>query len=196
MRRGSEAEIAAVAQVLAEAFARDPVWGWAYPMAVAEPARVAPVWTLWVRSAVARGTLWVTERCEAVSVWTPPGATELTDADAALFAPLTEGLIGGRAPQVLAAVDAFEAARPTAPEHHYLSLLGTADAHRGRGLGIALLATVLERIDAEHGAAYLESTNPANDARYARLGFRPHGTFTVEAAGAIVTTMWRPPRPG
>jgi GNAT superfamily N-acetyltransferase len=33
--------------------------------------------------------------------------------------------------------------------HYYLSLLGTRDEHRGRGLGMALLKENLARIDAE-----------------------------------------------
>ena len=193
VRRGTDDDVASAAHVLAEAFAHDPVWGWAYPMAAAEPERVAPVWALWVRSALAQGSLWVTEGCEAVAVRVAPDAAELTDADAALFAPLTEELVGDRAQQVLAALDAFETAHPTAPEHHYLSLLGTANAHRGRGVGVALLAAGLERIDAEGAPAYLESTNPANDARYGRLGFQPRGTVTIPATGTVATTMWRPP---
>jgi ribosomal protein S18 acetylase RimI-like enzyme len=194
IRRGTEADAAIAAHVLAQAFAGDPVWGWAYPMAASEPERVAPVWALWVRGAIANDSLWVTEGCEAVSVWVPPGAQELTEADTPRFEALTESLSGARAPHVLAAMEQFEAAHPSAPEHHYLSLLGTANAHRGRGIGMALMSAVLARIDAEGTGAYLESTNPAaNDARYEGVGFERHGSFTVEAAAATVHTMWRAP---
>ena len=69
-----------------------------------------------------------------------------------------------------------------------------AHPHRGHGLGIALLADNLARIDAEHMPAYLESSNPANNARYSRLGFEQRGAFSVIDGGPIVTTMWRSAR--
>jgi hypothetical protein len=56
------------------------------------------------------------------------------------------------------------------------------------------LADNLARIDAEGMAAYLESTNPANDARYGRVGFDVVGSFEGYVAGSIITTMWRPAR--
>jgi RimJ/RimL family protein N-acetyltransferase len=42
--------------------------------------------------------------------------------------------------------------------------------------------------------AYLESTNPANNARYERVGFEPTGTFEGYTPGSLVTTIWRPAR--
>ena len=39
-------------------------------------------------------------------------------------------------------------------------------------------------------AAYLESTNPANDARYRGQGFEPCGAITLPN-GHVITTMWR-----
>ena len=38
---------------------------------------------------------------------------------------------------------------------------------------MGLLAENLQRIDAEGAPAFLESSNPANDHRYERLGFAP-----------------------
>ena len=80
---------------------------------------------------------------------------------------------------------------PAREPHFYLGLLGTHDAHRGQGRGMCLLAENLTAVDAHGAAAYLESSNPANDARYGRLGFSPHGKITA-ATGHVMTTMWRP----
>ena len=60
---------------------------------------------------------------------------------------------------------------------------------------MALLADNLARIDREGAAAYLESTNPANLARYRSVGFVDLGSFTLGDDGPVVTTMWREPRP-
>jgi len=69
-----------------------------------------------------------------------------------------------------------------------------APDHRGHGHGMRLLAETLERIDAEGHPAYLESTNPANNARYEGVGFEARGSFEGYTPGSAVTTMWRPAR--
>ena len=60
----------------------------------------------------------------------------------------------------------------------------------GDKLGL-LLAESLRAFDEHDIPAYLESTNPANDHRYERAGFRPLGGFRSVIDGAAVTTMWR-----
>jgi len=57
-----------------------------------------------------------------------------------------------------------------------------------------LLAHDLELIDAEHMQAYFESSNPANDRRYASVDFERHGEFSYPGGGPVMTTMWRPAR--
>jgi predicted GNAT family acetyltransferase len=63
--------------------------------------------------------------------------------------------------------------------------------HRGKGLGMALLAENLKRVDDEEVGAYLESSNPSNDRRYERMGFRRVGEFATPDTGGTVATMWR-----
>ena len=88
----------------------------------------------------------------------------------------------------------FEAAHPSAEPHYYLTLLGTHPDHRGNGIGMRLLARHLEQVDAAHLPAYLESTNPATNRRYASVGFERHGEFCHPGGGPVVTTIWRPAR--
>ena len=52
----------------------------------------------------------------------------------------------------------------------------------------------LARIDKLRLPAYLESSNRANDRRYARLGFVEIGEFAVPGDGPTVGCMWRDPR--
>jgi GNAT superfamily N-acetyltransferase len=87
----------------------------------------------------------------------------------------------------------FEANHPTSPEHAYLSLLATHPDHRGHGFGQQLLAANLAAWDRLAVPAYLESTNPANDHRYERAGFRRAGGFRAVRDDAPITTMWRDP---
>jgi GNAT superfamily N-acetyltransferase len=94
---------------------------------------------------------------------------------------------------VLDTQERFEAAHPHERPHFYLTMLGTHPQHRGKGIGMALLAETLARIDVERAPAFLESTNPANDHRYERVGFRPSGRFELGEDGPDVTQMWREP---
>jgi hypothetical protein len=58
--------------------------------------------------------------------------------------------------------------------------------------GQRLLAENLLGWDRAGVPADLESTNPGNDHRYERAGFRRIGGFTAVLDGAPITTMWRP----
>lgn len=91
-------------------------------------------------------------------------------------------------------LERFDASHPTGDPHYYLSLLGTHPDCRGLGLGMALLAENLAKIDEEAMPAYLESSNPENVKRYERLGFRRVGEFSTPDGSRIVASMWREAR--
>jgi GNAT superfamily N-acetyltransferase len=187
------ADLDVVAETIQLAFADDPVWSRAF--AHPDDRGVAAFWRLWLEGALRYPWVWMTQAGEAVSVWIPPGGDELSPEQEAAFKRLAESSLGRRGASYLDAVMAcFAKAHSHVEPHYYLSLLGTHPAHRGHGLGMALLAENLARIDAEGAAAYLESSNSANDQRYQRLGFALHGRFNLPDDGPIVTTMWRPGR--
>ncbi len=132
---------------------------------------------------------------EATAVWLPPNASEMTDEQQSRLVALAHQYLGSGAEDYLELGARFESAHPKNEPHYYLTLLATHPAHRGRGVGMSLLAQNLALIDAEGWPAYLESSNPANDSRYATLGFVPIGEFSYPRGGPKVTTMWREPRP-
>jgi GNAT superfamily N-acetyltransferase len=136
--------------------------------------------------------VWVAGDFAAASMWIPPGGVELTDDEEARVEPLLHELVGSRTPEVLALLERFDAVHPREEPHYYLSLLGTADRHRGQGIGMALLSENLRLMDEESAAAYLESSNPANNPRYERMGFHWTGEFTTPDGERTVATMWRP----
>jgi GNAT superfamily N-acetyltransferase len=187
-RIGTVADLDGLTTTLTAAFERDPLWSWAFP----DPKDLAVWWRLYLRSALLRyPCVWITGECAAAAVWIPPDGTELTEEEEQRVAPLIRDLIGPRAEDVMGLLERFEASHPRERPHYYLSLLGTHPDHRGRGLGMALLTENLQRTDAEGVPTYLESTNPANDPRYERLGFRRVGEFSTPGGERTVATMWR-----
>jgi GNAT superfamily N-acetyltransferase len=187
-RIAQPADLDGLTALLTEAFAHDPLWRWALP-----GEGMATWWRFLVGSALRYPCTWVAGDFAAAAVWIPPGGVELTHDEEQRVEPLLQELIGPRTPQVVGLLERFEASHPRDVEHHYLSLLGTADRYRGQGLGMALLAENLRRIDEEGMPAYLESSNPANDRRYEAVGFRRIGGFTTPDGEQTVATMWREP---
>jgi GNAT superfamily N-acetyltransferase len=189
-RVATPADLSGVTATLAGAFTEDPLWTWAFPA-----ADKREVWWRFLLQCVLRyPCTWVAGDFDAVSVWIPPGGSELTDADEERVGPLLEELLGPRAQQVMDLLDRFGESHPKDVPHYYLSLLGTHPSQRGRGLGMRLLVENLEAIDAEGMPAYLESSNPANCPRYERIGFEQVGSFATPDGTHEVAMMWRAPR--
>jgi len=187
-------DLPAVTSVMATAFSRDPAWGpYSFPDDDRRVDQLAAFWGPQLRAAMRFPWTFVTPRCEAAAVWITPGEPELTPEQERDVVALTVGLVGqAQADVIFEVFEQLEQQHPHDPPHFYLSLLGTHDDHRGRGLGMALLGDSLRVIDELGMPAYLESTNPGNNERYMRHGFKPVGVVTM-ANGHRITTMWREP---
>jgi GNAT superfamily N-acetyltransferase len=189
-RAARGADLDAATETITTSFHADPLWSWAFPDPDLRPGQYRAFWRLLIGGALRYDWVRVTDRCESVALWIPPGGTELPEEDERKVEPLLIELLGDRAPAVMQLLAQFEASHPRAEPHYYLSLLGTHDDHRGKGMGMALLRENLARIDVEHLPAYLESTNPSNIGRYEGVGFVPLGEFSAPG-GPTATTMWR-----
>jgi len=183
-----------VVDILVSAFYDDPTWAWAFPDPLLRADQQRALWTLFVQGAVRYPETWLAPGSTATAVWIPPGGTELSEEQEQSLEPLMVTLLGADAPRLMATFEGFERAHPRDEPHYYLSLLGTSTAHRGHGLGLGLLAANLRAVDRTGMPAYLEASNLANVALYARHGFAPLGSVTLPAGGPEVVTMWRPGR--
>ena len=207
-----------VVESLVSAFEADPVWSRAFPDPSTRPAALRFLWGTIVDQALPVGTTWMARptgpagpagepaataagpaiaaaagsTCAAAAVWVPPGVREVSAEDAARVPGMLVATVGARSSILLEMFDRFDAAHPHDEPHYFLDLLGTHADHRGQGIGTRLLHHSLAAIDATGLPCYLESTNPANNDRYARAGFRLLGGFTVLEDDLPVTTMWRP----
>jgi GNAT superfamily N-acetyltransferase len=185
------ADLDGVTETLWQAFRDDPIWCWAFP----DHAQLRPWWRFLIESALRRYPwTWVLDDYAAAAVWIPPGGSELTEAEEERAEPLLRDLTGSRYPDVIELVERFGSSHPREQPHYYLSLLGVHPDHRGRGLGMRLLADNLRVIDAEGAPAYLESSNPANDERYRGVGFERRGEFSTPDGAHQLATMWRAAR--
>lgn len=186
-----------VVSSLTSAFASDPLMKWMTRSDSLDPNRVR----LFFRAILAgefaepTDTVYVAGSGAGASVWRGVGARGPSKMQQFKSAPsfirvFRSGL--GRAMQVSSAVDS---AHPKEP-HVYLFYVGVHQDSRGQGLGAALLAPMLGRCDTEGIPAYLENSNPANEAFYARLGFVQRGTIDLPNGAPPLVPMWREPRDG
>jgi ribosomal protein S18 acetylase RimI-like enzyme len=182
----------AVTETIMLAFRDDPIWGVALTGRDGATAHIRRFWEFFVDGALPHGTIHLGGDAATVAVWIPPGVPEMTpEQHDELDGLMAANLAPERARAFAELWERFESAHPEAPPHMYLSLLATHPDHRGRGIGQQLLAANLADFDAAGLPAYLESTNPANNHRYERAGFRPIGRFQAVIDDAPVTTMWR-----
>lgn len=183
------ADAGPAAHVLAEAFGGDPYLAWAFA-AAADRVLALDVFFRWVvDDALPHGQVL---RCgpAAAAAWLPPEPERAGGSGAdEPYADLVTRLAGPeRAALMLEASAAMGALRPDGP-HWYLSAVGTVGAARGSGAGRALIAAGIVRAAGAGVPVHLESTNPANDGYYERLGFAAVGR--VEAAPGVAVTAFR-----
>lgn len=190
-RRATSDDADLIGDIITRAFATDPLWGPALARPDGTTDHLRRYWDIYVAGALRFPSPGIAGDGDAVTVWIPPGEDELTPEQFDQVLELLRAELPGSVDDLVALFARFEAAHPHDEPHYYLSLLATRPESRGRGIGMALLRDDLAHIDAAGVPTYLESSNPANDARYARVGYRAVGRFEHPTTGAVVTTMWR-----
>lgn len=193
-RTAEPGEVSWIAAVLAAAFADDPLWEWIAPDPTRRRRHVAPLFGEVIRSRVDAGWATVTEDRSGAAVWAGPGRWKASAAEQRRMAlPFLRVAGARRIRSRLEALSRLEAIHPT-EEHWYLEIVGVDPSQRGRGIGSAVIAPMLERCDAEGLPAYLESSNEANLPLYARFGFDVLDEVHPGHGCPPVWPMWRPAR--
>jgi GNAT superfamily N-acetyltransferase len=191
IRRAASSEWRELGDLVGRAFAGDPLSLWTF----GDTALVRAAFRALARAVyLPRGSGWFAGDLGG-AMWLDPGARGGLPPMPTLGLALR--LVAGRQPAAIGRalrVDAaFRTRRPSVP-HAYLFAVGLLPQARGRGLGRALLAPRLERLDADGVPCWLENTNPANHAFYRALGFVARETFHPAPGAPPVTTMLRAPR--
>ncbi len=195
VRRATPGDAPAILDVLERALGGDPFVSW---LARGQERARKSYFRLMLRKiALPKGVVHVgvlDGEVACAALWAPPGTFELNAAESLLLLPTMVSVIGARRfPKVAAILEGVERARPPEPRW-LLTLLGTIPEARRRGLATATLAPALARCDAGGVAAVCETSEPANLAFYARLGFAVTSERTLGPSGPPSWTLERAPR--
>lgn len=183
-------DIPQLGRALARAFEHDPLHRWIFP-AERTWARNSPrSFALALDQAASLGAAFTDEQRRGAAIWHDSTRTP-TLRERFLFAAHMLPLLGLRAVLIGRGFDGIAALHPRTP-HWYLYALGTDPKYQGKGIGAALLRSMLERCDAEARPACVEASRPQNVPYYERFGFRVAGEYTMPR-GPTVWRMMRAP---
>jgi GNAT superfamily N-acetyltransferase len=185
----TDADQAAVADVLTEAFLDDPLARWLFPEA-GERARLQPHFYR-LQLAHPAAEAYLIGDHEGVSLWHNLTAGQAAHDEAP--EPSASGPVFGENAVRLRALGAALAPRRPDIPHLYLSCMGVIGGRQGGGLGSAMLRHRLERADADGLGAYLEASSPRSRALYLRHGFEDLGEPVRVADSPPLWPMWRHP---
>lgn len=142
------------------------------------------------------GEVWVADDDgEVVSsaVWLPAGWQPPPEARIRLDSLASEAL--GDRRQVVEEVEARIAAHHPRGPRWLLATMGTRPERQRQGLGAAVLAPVLHRLDEQGASACCETSATDNVAFYGTVGFRPVAELVDLPGGAPPTwVLWRDAR--
>jgi GNAT superfamily N-acetyltransferase len=145
------------------------------------------------------GTVETTSQAEGVACWLPPGEGNYHYAaffrTGWILIPFQSGLRNYA--RMLANDNTAHIFRKHAcpGPHWYLWVLGVEPEHQGQGIGGRILASGLERADAQRMPCYLDINNPDNIPFYQRYGFEVTEESNVPGYEFRIWGMQRPARP-
>jgi ribosomal protein S18 acetylase RimI-like enzyme len=168
VRRATLEEVPELSALLARAFARDAIMDWTMPSDRREE-RVRSFFEAFDAPAARNGWLWTTSDRLAVALWVPPG-TDVEFDELTFSLDGMRGLLGDAAERYDSFWGWAEGKRPR-ERHWYLDHLAVDEAHRGRGLGGALVEHGLALAHANGETAFLCTSRPENLPLYGRHGF-------------------------
>jgi ribosomal protein S18 acetylase RimI-like enzyme len=183
-----------IARLFAAAFARDPVLDWLMRAGDTRPLSLQRFFVsiLYSRT-IPHGETWMTDDGLGVAAWIPPhclAAQPNLTHDLRMLPAILRLMGVPRLSRGSALAAAMERVQPAEP-YHYLAFLGVAPRVQGSGLGSALLARTLDRVDAVQGNAYLESSNPRNLRLYERAGFSVIREIRARSDAPPIFALWR-----
>ncbi|MBU9765766.1 GNAT family N-acetyltransferase [Mycobacterium sp. TNTM28] len=189
-----KSEVKGLAAVLGRAFYDDPVMRWMLPDEAHRQRALARMFATMTRHHFLSGgsseVAYRQDRIGAAALWDPPGRWRQTPLEELRMMPGFARAFGRHFTRGKQVAELMKKHHPQEP-HWYLAVIGSDPTVRGGGFGQALMRSRLDRVDAEHAPAYLESSNPDNVPYYLRFGFEITGEIELPDNGPVMTAMWR-----
>ena len=186
-------ERAAVACMLARAFANDPLAQYVFPEDAIRRKRLVSVYRLYLRVFEQKGLVSINDDGTAAALWLPPGRYPLSLTEHVLLLPRMMLATGVQnLPGALRVLTHLEKMHPVGRRFWYLGVLGVEPDRQGSGVGSALLATGLRICDHDKVGTYLETAEPRNLPFYAKFGFDVLSATELRE-GPLVWSVWREP---
>ena len=198
-RPGRKADVAELSHALGRAFFDDPVSLWIMPDAKARATHLRKFFATVTRHHhLAGGGVEVATdgaTIGAAALWDPPGRWKQSTREQLMMLPSFAFGFGPRLAMGRRLSELFDEMKSKHPEepHWYLAVIGSDPSVRGKGYGQALMQSRLDRVDAEHAPAYLESSKTENVPYYQRFGFEVMSELVIPD-GPTLWPMWRAPR--
>ena len=192
IRKATEGDIPAMAEMLSRAFHDDPIVDWVFEDERKRPRYTRRFFAGRARVLLGQREIYMADGAAAVAMWARPDEWRDPPLQALKeLAVLVPG-VGLRAARVIRGLVQVEARHPK-PPHWYLVVLGTEPSRQGEGLATALLRPVLDQCDRDEVPAYLETGTERNVAFYTRHGFKVTEELRLPK-GPPIWLMWRDPR--
>jgi ribosomal protein S18 acetylase RimI-like enzyme len=196
VRPSQKADVKVLSRTLGRAFYDDPIMRWLLPDDAQRAKSLPRMFATMTRHHfLAGGGSEVAQdgSIGAAALWDPPGRWKHSGREELRMMP---GFIWALGRRVQLGRQLGVLMKETHPEepHWYLAVIGSDPTVRGAGFGQALMRSRLDRCDAEHAPAYLESSNPDNVPYYQRFGFEVIGEIKLPNGGPSMWPMWRAPR--
>jgi ribosomal protein S18 acetylase RimI-like enzyme len=170
-RPATAADVMPLAQSLAAAFERDPVWTWLLGGLRGRRGRLEHFFTLEIEHVILpAGTAYTADDVPGAALVLPPGRWRVPVSAQLRNGPGMLRVFGRRVGHALGFLTRMESRHLRAP-HVYFPYVGVAPEHQRQGIGAALMAPAIEHADAQRLPCYLEASSPDNARLYRRLGF-------------------------
>ncbi len=197
VRHAQKSDIRDLSRTLGRAFHQDPIMTWMLPDAAVRAKGLPRMFATMTRHHFLAGdAVEVATNGSAIgaaTLWDPPRRWKQSRLEELLMMPTFMWAFRSRVPAAQEVAEVIKAAHPEEP-HWYLSVIGSDPTVRGAGFGQALMRSRLDRVDAEHAPAYLESTKQETVPYYMRFGFEVTGEIKLPDGGPSMWPMWRAPR--
>jgi GNAT superfamily N-acetyltransferase len=188
VRLAVQADRPAIVETVVEAFVNDPAFRFFFGADEVYTAKASAFVGYLFDKRIVHNTVWVTEECEAVSLWSPPDH-RFTDDHRMLTKELFANMqtsVGAEAARNLEIYDSMvEAGLPDEP-HWYLGILAAHPTRAAKGSGRAVMEAGLAHVRSNNGLAVLETTNARNPDYYRRNGWKVIATIESDTP----STTW------